>query len=105
MLTAQQQTLWYEEKYFRIARKEVNVPRSLLFDERAEEFSLPAIFLGHFKNFRERVTPFMMATNELRRADRHEVTPQHLLYMAMKFMRFSEFGICLQLTSNTLVKT
>ncbi|GFQ74098.1 serine--tRNA ligase [Trichonephila clavata] len=29
-----------------------------------------------------------MATSELRRADRRGVTPQHLLYMAMKIMRF-----------------
>ncbi|GFY23518.1 serine--tRNA ligase [Trichonephila clavipes] len=28
-----------------------------------------------------------MATSELRRSDRRGVTPQHLLYMAMKIMR------------------
>lgn len=33
------------------------------------------------------VTPFMMATSELRRSDRRGVTRQHLLYMAMKIMR------------------
>ncbi|GFX62608.1 ATP-dependent DNA helicase [Trichonephila clavipes] len=66
-LTAQQQTLlWNEEKYLRIAPGEANVPRSLLFDEHAEEFSFPAIYLGYFRNFREgvRVTPFMIATSE-----------------------------------------
>ncbi|GFW34355.1 ATP-dependent DNA helicase [Trichonephila clavipes] len=45
--TAQKQTLsWNEEKYLRITPEEVNVPRSLLFDEHAEEFSFPAIYLA-----------------------------------------------------------
>ncbi|GFV00620.1 ATP-dependent DNA helicase [Trichonephila clavipes] len=91
-LTAQQQTLWNEEKYLRIAPGEANVPRSLLFDEHAEELSFPAIYLGHFRNFREgvRVTPFMIATSELRRVDRSGVTTQHLLYMTMEIMRLRE---------------
>ncbi|GFV21512.1 ATP-dependent DNA helicase [Trichonephila clavipes] len=90
-LTAQQQTLLRnEEKYLRIAPEEANVPRSLLFDEHAEKLSFPAIYLGHFRNFRERVTPFMIATSELRRVDHRGVTPQHLLYMAMKIMRLKE---------------
>ncbi|GFY54538.1 ATP-dependent DNA helicase [Trichonephila inaurata madagascariensis] len=43
-LTAQKQTLlWNEEKHLRIAPGEPNVPRSLLFDEHAEELSFPAI--------------------------------------------------------------
>ncbi|GFV32259.1 ATP-dependent DNA helicase [Trichonephila clavipes] len=55
-LTAQQQTLlWNEEKYLPITPGEVNVPRSLLFDQNAEELSFPAIYLGHFRNFREGV--------------------------------------------------
>ncbi|GFU74303.1 ATP-dependent DNA helicase [Trichonephila clavipes] len=54
-LTAQQQTLlWNEEKYLRIVPGEANVPRSLLFDEHAEELSFPAIYLGHFRNSREK---------------------------------------------------
>ncbi|GFV40300.1 ATP-dependent DNA helicase [Trichonephila clavipes] len=83
-LTAQQQTLLRNEvKYLRIAPGEANVLRSLLFDEHAQELSFPAIYLGHFRNFREgvRITPFMIATSELRRVDRRGVTPQHLLYM------------------------
>lgn len=61
----------------------------LLFDEHAEELSFPAIYYGQFRTFRKEVnvTPFMMATSELRRVDRRGVTPQHLLYMAMKIMR------------------
>lgn len=89
-LTAQQQTLlWNEEQYLRIAPGEDNVPQSLLFDEHAEELSFPAIYLGQFRNFRDgvKVTPFMMASSELRRSDRRAVTPYHLLYMAMKIMR------------------
>ncbi|XP_071578498.1 uncharacterized protein [Temnothorax nylanderi] len=89
-LTAQQQTLlWNDEKYLRIAPGEINVPRSILFDEHAEELSFPSIYLGQFRVFKENVhvTPFMMATSELRRADRRGVTPHHLLYMAMKIMR------------------
>ncbi|GFY41739.1 ATP-dependent DNA helicase [Trichonephila inaurata madagascariensis] len=80
-LTAQQQTLlWNEEKYLCIAPGEANVPRSLLFDEHVEELSFSAIYLGHFRNFREgvRVTLFMIATSELRHVDRCGVTPQHL---------------------------
>ncbi|GFV53688.1 ATP-dependent DNA helicase [Trichonephila clavipes] len=45
-LMAQQQTLlWNEEKYIRITPGEANIPRSLLFDEHAEELSFPAIYL------------------------------------------------------------
>ena len=89
-LTVQQQTLmWDEEQYLRIAPGEENLPESLLFDEHAEELSFPAIYLGQFRNFRDdvKVTPFMMASSELRRSDRRAVTPYHLLYMGMKIMR------------------
>ncbi|XP_074109914.1 uncharacterized protein LOC141534454 [Cotesia typhae] len=89
-LTAQQQTLmWDEEQYLRIALAEENVPESLLFDEHAEELSFPAIYLGQFRNFKDdvKVTPFMMVLSELRRSDRRAVTPYHLLYLAMKIMR------------------
>ena len=49
----------------------------LLFDENAEEISFPSIYLGQFRNFREdvKVTPFMMASSELRRSDCRAVTP------------------------------
>ncbi|XP_063979337.1 uncharacterized protein LOC135163656 isoform X2 [Diachasmimorpha longicaudata] len=90
-LIAQQQTLmWDENMYLSIAPGEENVPISLLFDEHAEELSFPQIYLGQFRQFRDGVvaTAFMMASSELRRSDRRGVTPQHLLYMAMKIMRF-----------------
>ncbi|GFX60827.1 ATP-dependent DNA helicase [Trichonephila clavipes] len=89
-LTAQQHTLsWDEEQYLCIAPGEQNVPRSLLFDEHAEELSFPSIYLGEFRRFREgiKATLFMMASSELRRSDRRAVTPHHLLYVAMKIMR------------------
>ncbi|GFU38939.1 helitron_like_N domain-containing protein [Trichonephila clavipes] len=89
-LVAQQQTLmWNDEMYLTIAPGEGNVPVSLLFDEHAEELSFPQIYLGQFRTFRDgvNITSFMMATSELRRSDRRGVTPQHLLYMAMKIIR------------------
>lgn len=89
-LVAQQQTvMWNDDLYLRIAPGENNVPISLLFDEHAEELSFPSIYLGQFRQFREgvTVTPFMIATSELRRSDRRGVTPHHLLYVAMKIMR------------------
>lgn len=55
-LTAQQHTLlWNDEKYLRIAPGEYNVPRSLLFDEHAEELSFPTIYLGQFRTFKENI--------------------------------------------------
>lgn len=89
-LTAQQQTLiWNEEKYLRLAPGQHNTPQSLLFDEHAEELSFPSIYIGQFRQFKDgvTVTPFMMASSELRRQDRRGVDPYHLLYMAVKIMR------------------
>lgn len=87
-LFAQQQTAVWNDDLYPDSRKN-NVPISLLFDEQNEELSFPSIYLGQFRQFREKltVTPFMMASSELRRSDRRGVTPQHLLYMAMKIMR------------------
>lgn len=81
--------MWNDKIYSRMASGEANDPVSLLFDERAEKLSFPQIYLGQFITFRDglTVTPFMMATSELRRSDRRGVTPQHLLYLAMKIMR------------------
>lgn len=55
----------------------------------AEELSFPQIYLGQFREFKQglSVTPFIMATSELRRSDRRGVTPQHSLYMTMKIKR------------------
>lgn len=89
-LIAQQQTLlWNEDKYLRIAPAEHVVPTSILFDEHCEELSFPSIYLGQFRTFKEgiAVTPYMIATSELRGSERRGVTPQHLLYVAMKILR------------------
>lgn len=89
-LTAQQHTLlWNPDQYLAIAPGQHKIPKSLLFDEHAEELSFPAIYLGQFREFKENVsvTPFMMASSELRRTDRRAVTPHHLLYMAIKIIR------------------
>ncbi|GBP85988.1 hypothetical protein EVAR_57464_1 [Eumeta japonica] len=47
-----------------------------------EELSLPAIYLGQFRNFKEgvKVTPFMMASSELRRSDRRSYTVSFIIY-------------------------
>uniref|UniRef100_A0A0C9Q9F9 ATP-dependent DNA helicase n=1 Tax=Fopius arisanus TaxID=64838 RepID=A0A0C9Q9F9_9HYME len=89
-LYSQQQTLlWNVDKYLQNVSSEVNVPYSMLFDDHAEELSFPTIYLGQFRIFKDgfRITPFTIVTSELRRTDRRGVTPQHLLYMAMKIMR------------------
>lgn len=73
----------------RLAPGEHNIPQSLLFDEHAEELSFPSIYLGQFRKFKDevRVTPFIIASSELRRSDRRGVTPYHLLYIDVKIMR------------------
>ncbi|GFW10040.1 helitron_like_N domain-containing protein [Trichonephila clavipes] len=76
------------EKYLRIAPTEANVPRSLLFDEHlrsspSQQFTWVILETSGKKL----VTPFMRATSELRLVDRHGVTPQPLLYMAIKIIR------------------
>ncbi|KAI4486371.1 hypothetical protein M0802_012319 [Mischocyttarus mexicanus] len=89
-LIAQQQTLiWNDEMYLRNAPGEGNVPISLLIDEHAEELFFPQIYLGQFRTLCDglTVTPFMMATSELRRSDKRGVSPQHFFYLTMKIMR------------------
>ncbi|CAG9840456.1 unnamed protein product [Diabrotica balteata] len=84
-LVAQQQTLLWNEDMYLLN----NVDISLVFDQHMEELSFPAVYLGQFRKFCDGivVTPFIMATSELRRSDRRGVSPHHLLYMAMKIMR------------------
>lgn len=90
VVLAQQQTLlWNENKYLRIAPRERNVPKSLLFDEFAEELTFSSIYLGEFRHFRPgfTATPFQISSSEVRRKDSRACRPQHLLYMAMKILR------------------
>lgn len=89
-LIAQQQTLMLnEDRFFHIAPGENKTPISLLFNKYAEELLFPAIYLGQFCVFRDdiTVTPFMMATSELRRSDKRGVAPYKVLYTAMKIWR------------------
>lgn len=85
----QQTLLWNEEKYLILAPGANSVPKSILFDEHCEELSFPTIYLGQFRKFNDniRVTPFMIASSEIRRKDRRAVRPDHLLYVAMKILR------------------
>ncbi|XP_015110819.1 uncharacterized protein LOC107037017 [Diachasma alloeum] len=88
-ISQQQTLLWNVDKYLQDAPSDVDVPYNTLFDDHAEELSFPGIYLGQYRIFKDgfRVTPFSIVSSELRRADRRGVTPQHLLYMAMKIMR------------------
>lgn len=90
LLIGQQHTLlWNEDKCLEIAPGQNRIPLSIIYDEFAEELSFPDIYLGHPRTFNPevRVTPFMMATSEIRRRDRRGAKPEHVLYMAMKIMR------------------
>jgi hypothetical protein len=91
LLVGQQQTLmWSEEKYLCLAPGMNQKAVSILYDEHAEELSFPTIYLGQPRVFNDKikVTPYMMATSEIRRRDRRGVTPEHILYMAAKMMRY-----------------
>lgn len=90
LLIGQQHTLlWDEDKCLEIAPGQNRIPLSIIYDVHAEELSHPDIYLGHPRTFNPdvRVTPFMMATSEIRRRDRRGAKPEHTLYMAMKIMR------------------
>lgn len=88
MLAKQHSLMWSEDKYLAIAPGMKQQPLNLIFDEFAEELSFPGIYLGEPRIFIiNNVTPYMMATSELRRQDRRGVKPEHVLYMAMKIMR------------------
>lgn len=88
LLNMQQQTMfWGEDMVLHLAPGQNNKPFALSFDADAEELSFPAIYYGHERRFQIKVTPYMMATSEIRRRDRRGVTPNHILYMAAKIMR------------------
>lgn len=95
LIHAMQQTmLWNEEHCLDIAPGQHRKPESLLFDNHAEELSFPAIYFGvpriiqSSDSDRVRSSAYTMSTSEIRRSDRRGVTPQHVLYMAMKILRF-----------------
>ncbi|XP_015110820.1 uncharacterized protein LOC107037018 [Diachasma alloeum] len=90
-LIAQQHTLiWNVERYLKRDDSE-GESHKRLFDGHAEELSFPCIYLGQPRVFKQglKVTPSMIVSSELTRSDRRGVTPDHLLYMAMKIMRLN----------------
>ncbi|XP_037558151.1 uncharacterized protein LOC119435325 [Dermacentor silvarum] len=86
----EQSVVWDEERYLAIAPGEHRQPLSILYDERAEELSFPQIYLGEPRRVKAEAhpTPFTYATSEIRRKDRRGVSPHHILFMAMKVLRF-----------------
>ncbi|EEC16187.1 hypothetical protein IscW_ISCW012411 [Ixodes scapularis] len=73
-----------------VAPGEDKTPISLLFDEYAEELLFPQIYLAAPRKITgPRSTPFTKASSEIRRTDRRGVCPEHVLYMAMKVMRYN----------------
>lgn len=61
-----------------------------MFDEHAEEPSFPQIYLVEPRRVdpAAQPIPFTFATSEIRRSDRRGVVPEHVLYMAMRVLRF-----------------
>ena len=95
LIHAMQQTMmWNEEHCLDIAPGQHRTPESLLFDEFAEELSFPSINFGVARNIQSndtnsvRSTAYTMCMSEIPRRDRRGATPQHVLYMAMKILRF-----------------
>ncbi|XP_047519209.1 uncharacterized protein LOC125059060 isoform X2 [Pieris napi] len=90
ILAARQHTLlWNEEDCLDIAPGHRATPLNIIYDRHAEELSFPAIYFGEPRRFNMgvSVTPYMMATSEIRRSDRRGATPQKILYVAMKILR------------------
>jgi hypothetical protein len=88
-LLGQQHTLlWNEYKYLEIAPGPNKKPISIIYDEHAEDQSFLSIYLGQGRNFKTnmKVTPFAMATSEIRHKDRRGITPQHIFYIVMKIL-------------------
>ncbi|KAL3245913.1 hypothetical protein MRX96_058119 [Rhipicephalus microplus] len=59
-------------------------------DAYAEELAFLTIYMGvPRKIIGPRSTPFAIASSEIRRTDRRGATPEHVLYMAAKVMRYN----------------
>jgi hypothetical protein len=81
--------LWNEDKYLEISPGQNNKLLSIIYDEHAEALLFPSMYLGQARTFKTnvKVTPFMMTTSEIRHKNRSGVTPQYILFMAMKIFR------------------
>lgn len=108
----QEETPWDPENRLVMAPGANERPISLLLDQHAEELSFPQIYLGQFREFTVPVTPFSIASSELRRADRRGVVPTHLLYAVVRLLRlrmkscisvsFKHSGYTLQITKEMI---
>ncbi|GFV00019.1 ATP-dependent DNA helicase [Trichonephila clavipes] len=89
LLARQHTLLWNEEQCLDIAPGQNSSPINIIYDVHGEELSFPQIYYGVPRQFdlNVRVTPYMMATSEIRCTDRRGATPDHVLYMAMKMLR------------------
>jgi hypothetical protein len=89
-LAARQHTLlWNENHYLDVAPGQHSTPMNIIYGKYAEELSFPSIYYGHPHTYSMNIsdTPYMTATSEVRPRDCRGVTPQHILYMAMKILR------------------
>lgn len=90
ILASRQHTLlWNEEDCLDIAPGHRATPLNIIYDRHAEELSFPSVYYGEPRRYHlgVSVTPYMMATSEIRRRDRRGATPQKILYDAMKILR------------------
>lgn len=90
ILASRQHTMmWNQEDCLNIAPGHRATPLNIIYDRHAEELSFPSIYYGNPRRFHMgvSVTPYMMATSEIRRSDRRGATPQKILYVAMKILR------------------
>jgi hypothetical protein len=84
LLAAGQHTLlWNENHCLDIAPGQHSTPMNIIYDKYAKELSFPSIYYGrpHFFSMNISVTPYMIATSEIRCHDRRGVTPQHVQYV------------------------
>lgn len=81
--------IWNEDESLYIAPGCRAKPLNIIYDKYAEELSFPAIYYGQPRVFNSKVTvtPYMIASSEIRRRDRRGATPQKILYVAMKILR------------------
>jgi len=86
----QHSLLWNEDSVLVIAPGQNVRPIQLASDTHAEELSFPAIYYGHPRVYPPtlRVTPYVVANSEVRRKDRRGATPEHILYVMMKILRY-----------------
>lgn len=90
-----------------IAPGENITPKSLIFDEDAEELSFPQIFYGQkrwFSNVKQPST-FLIANSEIRRYDRRGATNDHILYVWAKLQRekiLSSINVMFRLKAGSL---